>query len=187
MPPFSYTVRMTIKSELARLKTLRLADRAERVEGTDTLGNFERLLGSLLPGAEAQGFEWQAEGRYHTLDNGVRLPSLHLKAQAVVPMLCQRCLEPAMIQLDVDRVLLFAGDDAQARELDEASELDVLGPAQAEDVQRLVEDELILSLPIVPAHARCPRAIHWSAGHADFEAAQPPNPFAVLQKLKKKP
>ena len=54
------------------------------------------------------------------------------------------------------------------------------------DALSLVEDELILALPLVPRHEVCPQALPVDAVDEAFEAAsQRPNPFAALAALKK--
>jgi len=55
----------------------------------------------------------------------------------------------------------------------------------------LIEDELLMALPVVPKHETCPAPVKLQAQDADFDAAAPaaqkPNPFAILEQLKNKP
>ena len=55
------------------------------------------------------------------------------------------------------------------------------------DLLELLEDELIMALPPIPKHDACPQTPKFEAADADFagEAEPKPNPFAVLQKLKR--
>ena len=50
----------------------------------------------------------------------------------------------------------------------------------------LVEDELLMEVPVAPMHAACPQPVKMSAADAGFEEAAPEraNPFAVLGKLR---
>jgi uncharacterized protein len=49
----------------------------------------------------------------------------------------------------------------------------------------LVEDELLMALPVSPKHEKCPGDLRLSAADADFETASDrPNPFAKLAQLK---
>jgi uncharacterized protein len=52
----------------------------------------------------------------------------------------------------------------------------------------LIEDELLMTLPVVPKHDVCPVPIKLQVADADFvdEPTEKPNPFAVLEQLKKK-
>jgi uncharacterized protein len=51
------------------------------------------------------------------------------------------------------------------------------------DLHGLVEDELLLALPLVPMHEHCPRQLPMSAG--DAEVAPAPKPFAALASLRR--
>ena len=81
---------------------------------------------------------------------------------------------------------LHAGAGRKAAALDDASEDDVLALSGELDVRELVEDELLLALPLVPRHDVCPGAVRLSAQDADFDAAgdERPHPFAGLAALK---
>ena len=75
---------------------------------------------------------------------------------------------------------------AQAARLDEEGDEDVLALTRALDLPALVEDELILALPLVPRHEVCPQDVPLEAVDEGFEAAgERPNPFAALAALKK--
>ena len=54
------------------------------------------------------------------------------------------------------------------------------------DLRALIEDELLMALPLVPRHDECPDAVQLSVQSADFDAAQEEktNPFAALAALK---
>jgi uncharacterized protein len=78
-------------------------------------------------------------------------------------------------------------DEATAEIEDEASEEDVLVWQRDFDLQALVEDELLMALPLVPAHETCPQSLPFSAVDADFIQSEmdKPHPFAALAQLKK--
>lgn len=89
-------------------------------------------------------------------------PRLHCKVQAEVEMHCQRCLKPVGVTVDSDRLLYLAASEAEADRLetvlaDEDIELMVTG--QTLDLAGVVEDEVLLSLPIVPMHDDCEMAL----------------------------
>jgi uncharacterized protein len=56
------------------------------------------------------------------------------------------------------------------------------------DLLGLLEDELLMALPLVPMHDECPVLPAFSAGMVDAPESVPdkPNPFAALAQLKKK-
>jgi uncharacterized protein len=116
---------------------------------------------------------------------------LQLQARATVWQTCQRCLEPVAETLDIDRSLRFVAGEDEAARLDEDSEEDVLALTRTLDLVSLVEDELILALPLVPRHEACPNPLEMprsdtepgrtvAPGHAPAEE----HPFAVLKALK---
>jgi uncharacterized protein len=98
-------------------------------------------------------------------------------------LVCQRCLNPMRLTLDVDRPIRFVRGEDQAEALDAESDDDVLALEPALDLQTLVEDELILALPIVPHHDVCPTDSATPAAGAEPEPPQE-HPFAALAALK---
>jgi uncharacterized protein len=103
------------------------------------------------------------------------------------------------LDLAVDRLFRFMRDEDEAALVDETSEEeDVLAMSRSLDLLSLVEDELIMTLPIVPRHEVCPQPLPvppalglaggspGSAGGGHDEAAGAGNPFAVLKALKLK-
>ena len=116
------------------------------------------------------------------------LPSVVLNASARVSLVCQRCLGTLEETLDVQRQFYWVTNEDVAMSLDEALEEDVLVSSSAYDGQALIEDELIMSLPLVPMHETCHVALPQqsaSAGEEDLLSIRP-NPFAVLSGLKVK-
>jgi len=111
---------------------------------------------------------------------------LQLRWSALVPLRCQRCLEPYLEPLQDERWFRFVADEASALAEDDASAEDLLVWQPRFDLLELIEDELLLALPLVPMHAACPSAL---PGYADATAApaeEPPrpNPFKVLAQRK---
>ena len=67
------------------------------------------------------------------------------------------------------------------------SEEDLLAISREFDLRELIEDELLMALPVVPRHDECPTAVHLASSDDDFEeaSAEKPNPFAALAALRK--
>jgi uncharacterized protein len=114
-------------------------------------------------------------------------PRLRLKLEGSLKLRCQRCLEPLPWVVAIDSLLLLgdeaevlpdpAGEDGEEEELD-ASAPDVIVAERELAVLPLLEDELLLSLPIAPRHENCEPP---TGGTKDRAAS----PFAVLAQLKK--
>jgi uncharacterized protein len=92
-------------------------------------------------------------------------------------------MQPMRTELVADRSIRFVPGEDQAEALDAESEDDVLALTRALDLRTLVEDELLLALPIVPRHDVCPDAALASA-HAAPAPTPAENPFAALVALK---
>jgi uncharacterized protein len=92
--------------------------------------------------------------------------------------------------LQVDQWYRFVATEDIAMAEDDASEEDLLVLASQFDLLAVLEDELLMALPLVPMHEACPELPAFSAGvievtGADTALEAKPNPFAALAKLKK--
>lgn len=174
-----------------RLDVVRLAAGGGRVEGVMTAAQLGRL-GMDAPLAGSEPATWVASGEQREPPGASPQTWLHLQAAATVTLTCQRCLQPVTQPLVADRWIRFVRDEALAEKLDEESEDDVLAlPSRGlVDVLALVEDELILALPIVPRHEACPQPLWVPPAEAD-EAVEPDetrtHPFEALAALKRRP
>lgn len=170
-----------------RLDVAALAADAAAVEGHWPLAGFPRLAeGEAMQDGELR---WSARGKLRLVAGAAPETWLHLGARARLWRDCQRCLQPVALDLEIDRAIRFVADEASAQALDAESDDDVLALPRRLDLHELVEDELLLALPIVPMHERCPVALPGTVGK-DFvaaEAAPPAHPFAALAALKRGP
>ncbi len=79
----------------------------------------------------------------------------------------------------------FVASEEAAEAQDEEAEEDVLALSQDFKLSDLIEDEVLMALPVVPRHETCPVEVKLAAVDQDFDAAsaEKRNPFAVLAKL----
>ena len=152
------------------------ARESAHLEGLWPLASFERLQ----PPLSAGDVTWLADGERRAVAGAETEVWLRLQAAATLTLPCQRCLAPVRLPLDVDRCFRFAPDEAAAEALDAELEDDVLALTRALDLHVLVEDELLLAVPVVPRHDMCPD------GGPPMTSAEdaPPSPFAALAALK---
>lgn len=122
--------------------------------------------------------DWSAQGRRIQHDGVEAQIWLELTAAVTVQLQCQRCLDDVAERLAVSRRFRFVASEAEAERLDDQSEDDVLALGHPLDLQALVEDELILALPLIPRHGVCPRPLEPPAA-GDEQAEE--NPFAALK------
>jgi uncharacterized protein len=174
-----------------RLDVRAFAQAAATLSADEPLSRFERLMAERAPGADGAGVlvHWQAQG---ALRPGLRGASpavwLQVQARVTLPLACQRCLAPVDSPLVVDRWYRFVADEDTAAKEDEDCEEDVLALEPRPSLRQLVEDELLMDLPLVPMHGRCPEPPTMVAGDADAppaDGAGRPHPFAQLARLKK--
>ncbi|OOS23838.1 hypothetical protein B0681_09340 [Moraxella porci DSM 25326] len=101
---------------------------------------------------------------------------------------CQRCLEPLSIDLSGEYRLALLNDESEIGLIDGAEYvlIDELGESARRllPIKDLLEDELMLALPLSPRHEDCDMLVE-SAGDKIEEEVQE-NPFAALAALKGK-
>lgn len=177
---------MSSEFDPRHLNVQAFAQAGATLSAVDLLSKYERLLAETgAPGAD-RDVRWTARGEQQTDASGHVRVWLHLAAGVSLPLTCQRCLGPADIDVEVTRDFRFVATEAQAEAEDEEAEEDVLVLSRDFDLRALVEDELLMALPLVPRHEACPTEVKLVVQDADFEAAQEakPKPFAALAGLK---
>jgi len=126
---------------------------------------------------------WRAAGSTRAVGGEAQI-WMHLLADADVVLQCQRCLLPLDEAVHVDRHFRFVADEDTAAALDDEIEDEVLVLSKSLNLRDLVEDEMLLALPLVPRHEVCPQAVPMQFG--DVEAVEEKaNPFASLALLRK--
>ena len=170
-----------------RLDVVAFAQAGATLSGADPLRKYERLVRELHAPQPDLAVAWRARGGQRKAVNGSLRPSIHLVAGAELPLTCQRCMGEVLTPVAVDRHFIFVDDEDTAAALDDESDDDVLAMAPDFDLHGLIEDELLMALPLVPRHGECPQGVRLSAQSADFDAAQDEksSPFAALAALKK--
>ena len=128
---------------------------------------------------------WSAQGELRQASHGLDAAWMHLQAKTEVPLTCQRCLKTVEQALAVDRSFRFVKDEATAEAQDDESEEDLLVISKDFDLLALVEDELLMALPLVPMHTSC-QSEHAPTSKDDScaDADAKPNPFAVLATMR---
>lgn len=113
------------------------------------------------------------------------------EARAELQVTCQRCGEPMTLPVNCSFAYTPVKEGADDSDLEDIPErYDVIERNEFGEInlRMLVEDELILALPLFPMHEAglCnPEQVQMSWGEIEPEPEKP-NPFAILQELKKK-
>jgi uncharacterized protein len=157
------------------VEPLKLVERRAHLSGQAPLADMHRLAGSLrdIEGVAAYDLQFAPD------DQG--RPGITGQISAALTLECQRCLGPMHWPMDCEVRLTILKEDEEFDDTEELSDPLVAGEDPI-SLSALIEDELILSLPIAPLHPleQCPAADFVSQA----QAAERPNPFAVLSKLK---
>lgn len=172
-----------------RLDARAFAQAGAAIDGLLPVAELPRLVADLhedIDPATVPAVAWQAHGEWREGAAGQgAAPWMHLQARAVLPLACQRCLGPVDTEVLVDRWFRFVADEAAAEAEDDDCDEDLLALDPRPDLIAVLEDELLMSLPLVPMHEHCPDPSTRSAIAADPPAPERPHPFAALAALKK--
>jgi len=160
------------------IEPLRLAESGRSLSGCLPVRRLRRLAES-LSGTDGEvevsmDFSLDGQGRPHVVG------SLSVE----VEVLCQRCLEAMRLPLRLDLHLGLVSSDTEGADLPEDMDALIVSgtPTSLADI---VEDELILALPLVPVHPleACSARTEY-ATPAEGEEQRPEGPFAALAALK---
>ena len=156
-------------SQPAAIDGLAFARGATVLEGQLGLESLPRLAQSGCSGATV---DFVLEGEINERGK----PGLRLAVDGSVRLECQRCLDDLDLPLHLQAQLEFAASDAEIAAADDDIERVVAGREMS--VAALVEDEVLLALPMVPKHERCNAA-------AELGAKARASAFQALAALKK--
>jgi uncharacterized protein len=154
----------------------RLARRQETLRGEATMSQLPRLAQSVLDPAARVVYE--VAGRVDAEGH----PGAVMKLSARLPLRCERCNAPMQFPLEREVAFRFVGDEQElnALPIEDVEVEEVVGsPSMA--LLPWIEDEAILSLPLVPRHDDCKLPLTGESGSAPERR---PNPFAALARLK---
>ncbi len=163
------------------------AKQGGEASGAWPLAALDRLCGEAHGEAKPvadEEVEWRAAGETRARRGAEPQVWLHLTCGARLSLVCQRCLQPIDTAVQAQRSFQFVADEALAADIDADSEEDVLALSRTLNLIELIEDELLLALPLVPRHPSCPQPLKPPEDAEPFEERA--HPFAVLGELKRK-
>lgn len=165
------------------------------MKGELPLTDAPRVAESVLRAADgaAEGpVQWSAVGSMQPVSGAAPQCVVDLAIRATATLECQRCLQPMTLPLLVERRFRFVAGEDEAARLDDELEEDVLALSPRFDLLALIEDELLLAMPLVPRHDACPdppAALSMANGNAATapEASKDgeDHPFAALAALRR--
>lgn len=165
------------------IEPFRLAQNGLTLEGQLPLSDMPRLT-ELLQSDEGMVNVLMA----FDIDD-IGTPFLRGEFKTSVSLICERCMEPMVLDMNVNCLLAIVISERKIEGLAEQYEPWLIDNNDPVVLSTVVEDELILSLPLVPRHDEaCLPDDVWSSGDniEVSEQEKPVSPFAVLTELKTK-
>ena len=168
------------------IEPLRLARSQRLMQGRLPLSRMPRLAESL----EDTTGEINVELEFDVDSSGIPWIKGHLSC--TLSLCCQRCMQEMLLPVDTTFKLAMIESEAEIERLGEEYEPLILDDSLV-SVAELVEDELLLTLPIVPKHET--QECHAVSidndpvediAETDNKSEQKKNPFAALADLKRK-
>ncbi len=176
-PPGSYHFALMSAPLPPVLDAWRMVAAKRLFEGRLPLSGMPRLLPAL---ADADG-ECRFEMEFGR--DAMNLRYVELRIEAKLPLQCQRTLERFVYPVRLTQRLGLITDEAEEAALPEGIEPLLLDASGELDPAGLVEDELILAVPVVPIDPDSTEVTaNWPADAGEEE--EKPNPFAALAALK---
>ncbi len=140
-------------------------------------------LGRLQDFLQGDDGEAQVEIQFGHDDMGI--PLLRGQCQAKVHMTCQRCMNPVEVDVQTRFELGIVFSDEKAKHLPKQYE-PVIVENDSLELLPVIEDEMILSLPMFAYHDHCDdNTLKAKEEPLPVETEAPSNPFSVLEQLKK--
>ena len=156
----------------------KLAEQAVELKGEIALSQLERLVSQL----DDKSGVVEVFLSFGKDEEGIRFITGRLSAR--LTLICQRCLEPLVVDLDASLHLGLVFSEEAAKQLPKRYD-PILLETNTLQLWELIEEELLLSLPLVPMHDDQGCNSILAAQEQQDQAPQRENPFAVLASLKK--
>jgi uncharacterized protein len=157
-----------LQGDLSLQSFARLSELLQSIASTKAADQLSRSQPVAAVRYELQG-ETDAVGQHY----------LHLTIDTDLSTICQRCMGSMPLKLSLSFNYLIGDvnvNDVEASDIEGSDDLDLQQASPEMDVIALIEDEIIMAMPIAPIHDNdCGAIISQSGDKA--------NPFAVLKGL----
>ena len=163
-------------SEQAQIDGLKFAREGRRLQGVLAVRELPRLQDLL---ADSSG---KIDYTFAGSVNGRGKPVLDIDVSGSLALVCQRCLGRMDYELRRSaRLILIEGGQPLPDVADEHPNAENIAAGDVSDVSDIVEQEVLLGLPIAPTHPD-----EMCDARPDLPRDEPRSPFAELSKLKKR-
>jgi len=164
------------------IDNIAFAKNNEQLEGDLSLADCPRLAELLQTNDNQDSIANTSSHIRYTLQGSADVVGqhyLHLTLNATLRTTCQRCLGAMQLELALNFNYLIgdvAVDDVETIEIEGSDDFDLQQASSEMDVNKLIEDEIIMAMPIAPIHEK-------SCGAIITESGEKINPFAALKGL----
>jgi len=166
------------------------AYQAYQGHGFLSIQGLPRLAEEASTVGAGDGFRWKLKTHFEASPGAEPRQIMDLELNGQIHLICQRCLKDCLIELSERRrfVLVGSEDEADAFPIEDDQQ-EPLVVSQHFDILETMEDEILLSLPLIPKHPDGVCEAHTSsfwAGASETETLEKPeNPFNILKSMKK--
>ena len=155
--------------------------------GITALPRVAEEASSIEPG---DGFHWQIKTHFVDSPGSEPLQIVELEVKGRIHLVCQSCLQDCGLDLAQESRFVMVATEAEADAFPiEDDQQEALVASQHFDLLGLIEDEILLSLPLIPKHPGGACQPHTSsfgeAGEVADALEKPQNPFNILKNMKK--
>ena len=162
-------------------------------QGFLALDGLPRVALEAATCATDDGFAWAVNTFFDGVAGGEPRLKMNLSLKGQMHLICQRCMQPCLVKIEESRQFVFLANEALADAFPmEDDALEPLVMSSQFDLLGTIEDEILLSLPLIPKHPEgvCEPA-SLGSGADDLQdqgetAKKPDNPFNILKNIKKK-
>jgi len=168
----------TVTSGTRAIDPARFARDRSRVTGLLAVDQLPRLADLLFSREGVVSYSVEGD----TSANGQ--PMLRIRLSGDLAVSCQRCLDCLPLHLDVQRDLILVAAAAGLDPLeDEDDDTDAIPSTGSLDLHDLLEQEIVLSVPMAPRHPESACGIQ----SADEKSGKAGSPFSALARFKHPP
>ena len=168
------------------INPIRFVESRQIIEGDLPIGHLTRLSELVLPLPEGSEDTRVLYVKLVFYPNEVGKPSIKGQVSGAVELECQRCLEPLEFEINSEISVVLVTTDTEAGFLQEGYDTWLLEEERL-FLPDFVEDEVMLSLPLIYTHKDCEtsRPLIEANPEDEIKIQQGDNPFAVLKQFKK--
>jgi uncharacterized protein len=179
-----------LSAEVIALKKVDFcASQSYRGSGFLSIPDMPRLAKEASTINPGDGFAWQMDTHFEDSLGSEPHQILDLCLKGRLHLVCQRCLQDCAIDLDEKRRFILVSSEAEADNYPlEDEEQEPLVASQHFNLLETMEDEVLLSLPLIPKHPEgfCePHATVFGLEDEEEGSDEQENPFNVLKNMKK--